>query len=199
MFEPLISRIRSKERLIFQYVLEPLNEAYDKAKQDKKMVHYDENTITKRLVWYLKHDTSLSYSYRRKDTCIELRPKEQYTIDVVYEPDIKITIGTIRMEIESKRIHKKNKWSTSDYVSRDRGIGKFLWGVYSHNEKYGGMIGYIQKGDFQKIVHKIKTELKEINCRKCENITKIKNCVLSIHYRDNKEDIRIYHLFFYFS
>lgn len=198
MFGPLLSRIRSKERLIFQYVLEPLNEAYEKARQDKKMVYYDENTITKILVWHLKYDTSLSYSYR-KGIYIELRPKEQYTIDDIYEPDIKITYGDMQMEIESKRIHGKNKWSTSDYLSKDNGIGRFLWGVYSHNERYGGMIGYIQKGDFQKIIKKIKAGLKKINCKKCENITKIENCVLSIHYRDNKEDIRIYHLFFYFS
>jgi hypothetical protein len=127
-----------------------------------------------------------------------LRPKEQFTVDDVYEPDIKVIIGNVWIEIESKRIHEKNKWSVSEYLSKKNGIGKFLWGTYSRND-HGGMIGYIQNGDFHKIVQKIKTGLKKINCKKCENITKIENCVLSVHYRKNKEDIEIYHLFFYFS
>ncbi|KYK36626.1 MAG: hypothetical protein HXS48_26285 [Theionarchaea archaeon] len=199
MFKMPTFRKDSTEQLIFTFVLKPLNEAYTMAKRNKKIVYYDENTITEIIVWHLKYDTSLSYSYRKGNIYIELRPKEQYTIDDIYEPDIKITFGTLRMEIESKRIYGMSKWSTSDYLSKDKGIGRFLWGVYSHNEKYGGMIGYIQKGDFQKIIKKIKAGLKKINCKKCENITKIENCMLSIHYRDNKEDIRIYHLFFYFS
>lgn len=190
-------RKTSTEQLIFQYVLEPLSEAYERVKQDEKMVYCDENTITKRLVWHLKHDPSLSYSQWKK-TIFILWPKEQYTIDGIYEPDIKVIVGDMWMEIESKRIYEKNRWSVAEYLSKDRGIGRFLWGTYAHNE-HGGMIGYIQKGDFHKVVQRIKAELQKVNCRKCEDIIKIENCVLSIHYRENKEDISIYHLFFYFS
>ncbi len=194
-------RQRSQEQLILEYVLKPLTEAYNISKENKEMGDYDENTITKKLVWYLKHETSVSYAYQRKTICIEMRPKEQYTIEDTYEPDIKFMLRDrpFWIEIESKRIYDKNNWSISEYLSRERGIGRFLWGTYSQNENYGGMIGYIQKGDFIKIVQGIRIGLGEINCKKCEDMTKIENCVLSVHYRSNKEDIRIYHLFFYFS
>jgi hypothetical protein len=198
MFVFLLFRKIPRKQMIFECVLNPLNEAYNILKQDEKMVHCNENTITKRLVWHLINDTSLSYLHLKDAVCVALRPRELYTIDEVYEPDIKITIKGIWIEIESKRIHEKNKWSVSEYLSKKNGIGKFLWGTYSRND-HGGMIGYIQNGDFHKIVQKIKTGLKKINCKKCENITKIENCVLSVHYRNNKEDIEIYHLFFYFS
>ncbi len=187
--------LQPTEQLILDYVLQPLTEAYKRAKKDEQMVYYDENTMTKKLVWHLKYNTSISYLYRKKAICIEMRPKEQYTIDDVYEPDIKFVLGTLWMEIESKRIHEKNRWSPSEYLG-SKGVKRFIWG-YSH-ENYGGMIGYIQKGDFKKIVRRIKTGLKKVNCKKCEDITNIENCVLSVHYK-NKKNIRIYHLFFYFS
>ncbi len=188
-------RFKSMEQLILKYVLRPLTEAYKRAKEDTQIAYSNENTITRKLVWYLKYDTSISYLCREKAICIEMRPKEQYTIDDVYEPDIKFVLGTLWMEIESKRIYEKNRWSPSEYLG-SKGVKRFIQG-YSH-ENYGGMIGYIQKGDFEKIVNKIKRGLKRMNCRTCKDITQIENCVLSVHYR-NKKNIRIYHLFFYFS
>lgn len=189
----------SKEQLILEYVLRPLTEAYEISRKDEGMIHCDENIITKKLVWHLKHETSVSYAYQRKTVCIEMRPKEQDSIEDIYEPDIKFIFGDIWIEIESKRIYENNKWSTSEYLSRDRGIGRFLWGVYSHNENYGGMIGYIQKGDFSRIVQRIKIGLREMNCKEYRSIEEIENCIFSIHSRDDRNDIRIYHLFFYFS
>jgi len=197
MVEFWIFKRKSKKQLISQYILEPLNEAYTMIKQDKRMVYCDENTITQRLAWYLSRYTSLSHLFLKNAAHVVLRPKEQYSIDEVYEPDIKIMVRGIWMEIESKRIHEKNRWSISEYLSRKRGIGKFLWGVYSHND-HGGMIGYIQRGDFDTIVCKIKTGLLNMNCTKSVDM-KIENCVLTIHYRSDKDDIKIYHLFFYFS
>ena len=197
MSEFILNEETHKDLIIFEYMLEPLRKPYDEIRQDRKMVFCDENKITARLVWYLNHNTPFMYLYRRNAVCI-FRPKKQYTLDDIYEPDIMIIARGIQIEIESKRIHKENRWSVSEYLSRKRGIGKFLWGVYSRND-HGAMIGYIQKGDFHAIVTKIKTGIKEINCRKCEDMLKIENCVLSVHYRSNKDDIRIYHLFFYFS
>lgn len=192
---PLEFRLQSTEQLILDYILQPLNEAYKRAKKDTLMVYCNENTITRNLVWYLKHDTSISYLYRKKFMCIEMRPKEQHAIDDVYEPDIKFVLGTLWMEIESKRIYERNRWSPSEYLG-SREVKRFIWGPYSR--KNGGMIGYIQKGDFKKIVQKIKMELEKMNCRACKDIIQIENCVLSVHH-NNRKDIRIYHLFFYFS
>ena len=200
MFE--ISRVFRKEsesQIIYEKILKPLCEAYERAKKDERMVLYDENTITRRLVWHLRHSVSLCYSYRKKTICIEMRPQELYAEDYIYKPDIKIMVGDLWMEIESKRIHKGNHWSVAEYLNRERGVGRFVWGVYSHNENHGGMIGYIQKGDFYSIIQKIRTGLEKMNCKKCEDIREIKNCILSIHIRSGKEDIKIYHLFFYFS
>ncbi|KYK38312.1 MAG: hypothetical protein AYK18_07580 [Theionarchaea archaeon DG-70] len=193
---PLEFRLQSTEQLILDYILQPLTEAYKRAKKDTLIVYYNENTITRKLVWHLKHDTSISYLYRKKVICIEMRPKEQHAIDDVYEPDIKFVLGTLWMEIESKRIYERNRWSPSEYLG-SKGVRRFIVGAYSR-ENHGGMIGYIQKGDFKKIVRKIKMGLKKMNCKTCEDIIQIENCVLSVHH-SNRKNIRIYHLFFYFS
>lgn len=193
---PLAFRLKSTEQLIQEYVLQPLTEAYRRARRDTKMVSSNENMITKKLVWHLKHETSISHLYQKKVICIEMRPKEQYTIDGVCEPDVKFVLGTVWIKIESKRLYDKNRWSPSEYLGR-KGVKRFIWGEYSQGD-HGGMIGYIQNGNFTEIVHRIKMGLQKIACTTCEDITSIENCALSVHYR-NGENIRIYHLFFYFS
>jgi len=199
MFPLFRYKFSRKKQLVLNFVLRPLVEAYDIAKKDNNMVNYDENTITKKLVWYLKKETSLSTFCQKRMIAVEMRPKEHLTIDELCEPDIKFMVGDrLWMEIEAKRIYKKCNWSTSEYLSKD-GIGRFLSGKYSENENHGGMIGYIQKGDLQAVIQGIKSGLKTLSCKGCDNVEGINNCLLSIHYRTNKNDIEIYHLFFYFS
>lgn len=183
------------EERIFKYILHPLIEAYKIVRKDPDMTSANENTITKKIVWHLKGSTSISYYYQKKFMYIVMRPQEQYTVDIVYEPDIKFIIDTLWIEIESKRIYEKNKWSPSEYLG-EKGVKRFIWGKYAH-EDFAGMIGYIQNGNFKKIVHAIKEGLQKINCIKCENIITIENCLLSVHIK-NGENITIYHLFFYF-
>jgi hypothetical protein len=188
-------RVTPEERIL-KYILQPLIEAYKIVKKDPDMASAHENTITKKIVWHLKESTSLSYYYRKKSMYVVMRPQEQYTIDIVYEPDIKFIMDTLLIEIESKRIYEKNKWSISEYLG-EKGVKRFIWGKYSHAD-FAGMIGYIQNGNFQKIVDAIKDGLQNINCTKCEDITIIENCLLSVHIK-NGGNINIYHLFFYFS
>jgi hypothetical protein len=56
---PITEKMLTKQ-IIFKYVLEPLNDAYNKVKKDKKMVWNNENTITERLVWNLKYGSSIA-------------------------------------------------------------------------------------------------------------------------------------------
>ncbi|MGD2247674.1 MAG: hypothetical protein PVF58_04655 [Candidatus Methanofastidiosia archaeon] len=184
------------EERILKYVLQPLIEAYKIVRKDPDMVSANENTITNKIVWHLKENTSISYYYRKKLMYIVIRPQEQCTIDSMYEPDIKFIINTLWIEIESKRIYEKNKWSTAEYLG-EKGVKRFIEGKYAH-EDFAAMIGYIQNGNFQKIVHAIKDGLQEITCTKCEDIVSIENCLLSVHIK-NEGNITIYHLFFYFS
>ncbi len=199
MFPLFRYKFKTKEQLIFNFILNPLVEAYNIGKQDENMINYDENTITKKLVWYLKNETSISAFCQKRTIAIVMRPKEHITIDDMYEPDIKFIVNTLLwMEIEAKRIYGNINWSTSEYLSEDNGIGRFLSGKYSKDENHGGMIGYIQKGDLQNIIQNIKFGLESLCCKKCEDITEIDNCFFSVHYRTNKDDIEIYHLFFHF-
>jgi len=194
-------KYREVKQLVFDFVLKPLVEAYEIMKgENLRIVDYDENTITKKLVWYLKNRTSIAGLYQRKTIVIVMRPKEQATIEETYEPDMKFFLGEVLwMEIEAKRFYKGNNWSTSEYLSDNDGVGRFLSGKYSKNETYGGMVGYVQSGNLQDVISSIKSGLMVKNCRQCQDVADVKKCLVSIHYRLNDDDIEIYHLFLYFS
>ncbi len=200
MFPLLHYNFENKEQLIFELILKPLIEAYNIVKFDKKIVIDKEPVITDKLVRCLKNKTSISEIYRRRSIYIVMGPKEQ-NVNGIYEPDIKFIVGSIIwMEIEAKRIYEENNnWSISKYFNKEIGIGRFLYEIYSQNEDHGGMIGYIQNGNFQNITQKIKSKLVELSYKECENIEGIENSLLSFHHRSNKGDIKLYHLFFYFS
>jgi len=201
MFPLSMFKFLEEKQLIINFILKPFVEAYEIMKgKDCDAMDYDENTMTKRLVWYLKHETSIAQFYQKRTIGIEMRPEEQVTIEETYEPDIKILVWTrLWMEIEAKRFYEKNNWTTSEYLSDDDGIGRFLSGKYSKNEKHGGMIGYVQNGSLHTIIQNIKTGLLKKDCKRCLDLAEIEKCLLSIHHRINNDDIEIYHLFFYFS
>jgi len=199
MFSLLHYNFESKEELIFELILKPLIEAYNIVKFDKEIVIDKEPTITDKLVRCLKNKTSISDIYRRRSIYIVMEPKEQ-NANGIYKPDIKFIVGSIIwMEIEAKRIYRGNNWTTSEYVSDDKGIGRFIYEIYSSNEDHGGMICYIQNGNFQNIIQRIKSKIIALSCKECKNIEEIENSLLSFHHRNNKSDIKLYHLFFYFS
>lgn len=191
--------IGSEEEAILKLVLKPLVEAYNIVKQEKDMVTKNENSITNDLVKCLKNETSISFLYQNRMIYIAMRPEEHDTAGGVYEPDIKVVVHDIVwVEIEAKRIYKKNNWSTSKYFDKNDGIGRFLY-KYSQSEHYGGMIAYIQNGNFQDIIERIRLKLLELSCGKCEALDGIENCLSSFHHRANRNDIKMYHLFFHFS
>lgn len=195
-----VYRFTTKEQMILALILKPLVESCNIVRRrDGNVVNYEENVITQNLVWYLKNETSISSWYQKRTIDIVMRPKEQVAIDNVYEPDIKFTLGNMLwMQVEAKRIYEKENWSTSEYLSNERGIGRFISGKYSENERFAGMLGYVQNGDFQIILQAVKNGIENM-CKKYEDVTEIDNCMLSVHARVGNEDISIYHLFFYFS
>jgi hypothetical protein len=189
-----------EEGAILDLVLKPLVESYEIVKNDENAVSYEENAITEQLVWYLKTQTSISALYQRRSIDIVLRPKEQVAIDEKYEPDIKFNLGhRLFLHVEAKRIYAKQKWSASEYLSNDDGIGRILSGKYSRHDKHAGMLGYIQNGDFQSIIENVRQGILKTSCKKIQDVTKINNCTLSVHTRSGNDDIIIYHLFFYFT
>ena len=191
--------IGTEEEAVLNLVLKPLVEAYNMVKRGRDMVTKNENSITNDLVKCLKNETSISFLYQNRVIYIAMRPKEHDTAGGVYEPDIKVVVHDIVwVEIEAKRIYKKNNWSISKYFDKNDGIGRFQY-TYSQSENYGGMIAYIQNGNFQDIIERIRFKLLELSYRECEAIDGIENCLLSFHHRANRNDIKIYHLFFYFS
>jgi hypothetical protein len=188
------------EGAILDLVLKPLTESYEIVRKDDHAVYYEENAITERLVWYLKTQTSISALYQRRSIDIVLRPKEQVAIDEKYEPDIKFNLGhRLFLHIEAKRMYAKQKWSTSEYLSNDDGIGRILSGKYSRHDKHAGMLGYIQNGDFRSIIENVRQGILKTSCKKIQDVTDIDNCALSVHTRIGNDDITIYHLFFYFT
>jgi hypothetical protein len=190
--------IGSEEEAVLNLVLKPLVEAYNIVKQDKEMVIKNENSITNDLVKCLKNETSISFLYQNRVIYIAMRPQE-HAAGGVYEPDIKVVVHDIVwVEIEAKRIYKKNNWSISQYFDKNDGIGRFVH-TYSQSENYGGMIAYIQNGNFQDIIERIRLKLLELSCGECEALDGIENCLSSFHYRANRNDIKMYHLFFHFS
>lgn len=199
-FPTWMYRFSSNERMIIDWILKPLVESYDIVKKDKTAINNSENEITEKLVWNLKNNTQISFLYQKRSIDVILRPKEQVKIDEKYEPDIKFILGTrIWLHVETKRIYKNGNWSTSEYVSKEDGIGRFLSGKYSRNDKESGMLGYIQGGNFSSIIQDLKSRIDSIDCESSGEITEVNNCYLSTHRRQENSSIRIYHLFLHFS
>jgi hypothetical protein len=199
-FAPWMYRFSSNERMIKDWILKPLVESYNIVKRDITVIASTENEITEKLVWHLKNNTTVSTLYQKRSIDILLRPKEQVEANKKVEPDIKFILGTrIWLHVEAKRIYEEKNWSPSEYVSNDDGIGRFLTGKYSKNDKEGGMLAYIQGGDLSAVIHKLKSIIDTTNCESSANITEVENCYLSVHKRESNSAIRIYHLFLYFS
>lgn len=193
-------RFASPQQVIVDLILQPLVESYNVVSKDFNALNYEENLITEKLVWFLKKQSSISTLYQKRTMDVILRPKEQVTIDTKSEPDIKFIIGSILwLQIEAKRIYEKQNWSSAEYLSDGSGIGRFLSGMYSKDEEYGAMLGYVQGGNFQEIIKNIKDKLSDKDFKEYKDTPQIENCLVSVHRRFQNSDITIYHLFFYFS
>jgi hypothetical protein len=109
--------------------------------------------------------------------------------------------------IEAKRFY--NSSSVSKYVN-DQGIGAFICGEYAKDEKFGGMVGYIQSDSLQTWLPKIETKLRK---SKSKSVKRTKDgkalepitfkrgprvCFKSIHQRESGREITLVHVMFQF-
>lgn len=194
-----IYRFQRKEQLINNMVLKPIMEAYELVKKERDIVNDIENTVTRKLVWHLKKNTSISKLCEKRTLSIVMRRLELITIDDVCEPDIQFRVHrSLWMDIEAKRIYSGNKWSLSEYLGKE-GIDRFLTGYYSSNDNNAAMLGYVQNGNLNKIIKNAKTGISKKQCIKNSNVKGINNSFVSIHNRIINNDIAIYHLFLYFT
>lgn len=189
----------SLQKEIVDFALKPLYEAYTFLKQEHDVANFEENEITKHLVFYLKHKTSISEMCARHSVHVILWPSEQPEQATTCVPDIKFDLPSRNwLHVEAKRIYEKKDWSVTEYLSAEDGIGRILSGKYSTDDPYAAMLCYIQNGDFYNIINKIKQALLPLASRPIDDVDELNDCVFSIHNRQTNE-IGIYHLFFYFS
>ena len=161
LFSLLRYRFAHIDDVIYNLILIPLNEAYNRAiEKENNLVILDEDKITNKIVWYLKNATSISELIKKRTIYIIMRPQEHMTQSKLYEPDIKFLISDIVwLEIEAKRLYDNNNWSSSEYLNDKNGLGRFINNVYSKNENNAGRIGYIQKGNITEIVNDISEKI----------------------------------------
>lgn len=104
--------------------------------------------------------------------------------------------------IEAKRLYRSD--SVSEYVN-DEGVGAFIWGDYAKDDDFGGMLGYIQKGDIADWVPKIDTKLGTVSSTTSKRLHSVQfkkgpeNCYASTHLRDSGREIELVHVMFRFG
>lgn len=199
MFPIAVYRYRNKKFLIYNLILKPIYEAYEKLIEDDDSVsENNENTISQKIVWYINNKTSISNLINRGTITLILRQKIPVTVDELYEPDIEFKLATrLFMEIEAKRIYEKNKWSIREYLD-ENGLDRFLEEKYSVNRDYAGMLGYVQKGNIEKVYEDCKTKIVGKSFIELSEIQTIRSCFFSRHNKVSGQEIQIYHLFLHF-
>ncbi len=185
----LPSKYKNKSELINEFVINPIlqSESFLK-KKVKKLKKINENAITDELVRYLKYYSKHHYLYQAHQIDVSVRPK-QVSKSSINEPDIKFLIGEVKNKIifEAKRLNDYS--SESDYCGND-GFGRFLSGYYEINE-YCGMLGYVETGNVDVRIKKIKGKLKILNLVKLINLSL--KCFQSTH-KNSKLKLNCYHI-----
>jgi hypothetical protein len=189
----------SLEDEISQFVLKPLFEAYDRLKSEHGVILFKEDDITSKIVYYLKHYTSISEMCARHSVDVVLWPTEQPDEDTENAPDIKFDLPSRNwLHVEAKRVYEKAHWSIAEYLGPE-GIGRILSDKYSIDDPYAAMLCYIQNGDFVHIRNKVKNALIPMSIDgTIKDVKSFENCCYSNHDRKSSK-IGIFHLFFYFN
>ncbi|MCW4017986.1 MAG: hypothetical protein NWF00_04820 [Candidatus Bathyarchaeota archaeon] len=187
-----------KEEILI-FVLKPLHQAYVLLAADPQVASYKEDKITKELIRNLKKKTSLCDAFNRHSIDVNLGSTELLDDGQSCRPDIKFTLPSRNwLHIEAKRIYRGRNWSINEYLGAN-GIGRILSGnYYSIDHPYAGMLCYVQNGQFERIIDKIKKGLISLVCKNLEDLTGVDNCALSKHVRTRNEVV-IFHLFFHFT
>lgn len=197
LFSQLVFKFHSQEQRIKNYVLTPITEAYDKVKSGSKIVTDKEDDITKKIVWYIKKESSITKLIEKRSIRVIMRSKEHVTIDELNEPDIQFLLDTkLWIVIEAKKMYIGNNWTSSEYTG-ERGLNRFLTDYYPSEDNVAGMLGYVQNGDLKKILINVKEGLSSKSFKSSRAVENINNCFVTIHCKNNGHDIKLYHLFLY--
>ena len=170
-----------------------------------------ENDIRNKFTHNLKRHNSFLKEYINNYTIVLTKENEAYTRDETQRTDIElISPGhENKFVVECKRlasaeIRYVNGTSDKDGIYKIDGMEKFIELIYSENDSYAGMLGFIVKGKPSRIVNILKLKVKDF--RPSEEIEQLINqkCAnwelsfQSKHLRLNNKKIHLYHLFFDF-
>lgn len=176
-----------------------------------------ENSLTNMLVKYLrKHRTNTKFKLELLTFEAETAEIDDNTNKTLGFIDIKVGNVTLKFSgnaeesiyyaFECKRLNDSNYAS---YI--DEGILRFIYGKYSKNMSFAGMIGYfeITGHDIENIVKKINTNLdnkfkkgkldKKCSLNKYEIQDDFENSYISNHERKKTHSIDLYHLILDYS
>jgi hypothetical protein len=209
--ETFVSKYSTVEALIENLYLLAIIEAYKWIRTHDSVHGVLENDIRNKITHNFKHDNSFLSSYINNKTIYLTKENEIYTRDETQRTDIELFSFSHenKFVVECKRLASAETRYVNGANDREGnykidGIEKFIELIYSENDEYAGMLGFIIKGKPKRIVDILKLKVK--NFHPSDDIEPVinKKCAdwelsfQSRHIRKNKTKIHFYHLFFDF-
>ena len=157
-----------------------------------------ENNLRDRVIYDLENDdTTLIYELIQECT-LNLTTEGRTHIMQADEGrvDIEFFISGFRFIVECKLLKSPDK----KYV--DEGLQRFISRKYAKEDDYAGMIGFIIKGEPEKIVEKLKNKVKKVSPTPDIQTYLDKTCAnhnlsfQSKYIRSDNTEIHIFHVFF---
>lgn len=195
-FVGFIAQYNNSEDLIENLFLKALITSYSRVKNIYNISSFSENQIRNEFQFDLTYSNELIKDIIEKgfvtftaENQIITKEKELKRTDIQF-----LINGIIKYVVECKKLRGINR---SQYI--DNGLSRFINHIYiSSNEKYAGMCSFIIGDNKEKIISGTKDRIKKFHFISLnENtICDFDNSFSSIHKKEDKNNILIYHLFF---
>ena len=197
--------------LIEKLYLIAIIEAYHWIRENENITDLLENEIKNKFIKHFKHINPFLKEYINNYTIILTAENQVYTEQEIHRTDFEFisSYHENKFVVECKRLTSAETryiHGTTDKNGEYKidGLEKFIDLIYSQNDNYAGMIGFIIKGDPLKISNKIKDKVGDfhpvngIELLLKQRCTDWKMSFQSKHLKKNKSEIHMYHLFFDF-
>lgn len=202
----------SHKEVIEKLYLKAFINSFERIKQIQGINKLSENDIRDKFQYDLEHSNPTITEYISNNTITFNSEAQIIEEKYKFRTDIKLFCAYFMKHfiIECKclesasQVYIKGNYNKSKDKYEVNGIERFITLTYAKGERYAGMLGFIVKGNPEKIVENLKSKVMAFH--PSDNIKelidkKIADWELSFqseHIRTDKTEIHLYHLFFDF-
>jgi len=186
----------SKREVIEGLYLQSIIDSYTHIKKTSGL----ENDIRDRFYWDLKRRNPITKSLVERDILEIIHENwEMVSETEKSRVDLKFFMTHHKFEIECKRLFRRPS-DNKPYIND--GLVRFINRKYAEKNEYASMIGFVVKGDIDKIqielAHKILNFHKDNSATNNQELN-WKNSFISYHIKNDNSKIKVYHLLFQFT